>query len=111
VAGSAARDAETGVWKSGGGGLEFWKVSARWSSHRLTFVALAAGGAGRTVWLVKIFSTDVGHAPSGSMRILILLAFSAPGAAGTTAFGVQVAPKEADKLTILNRRSRWHAST
>jgi hypothetical protein len=49
--------------KSGGGGLEFWKVSAGWSSHRLTFVALAAGGwwlvAGRTVWLVKIFSTDL----------------------------------------------------
>lgn len=63
VAEPAATDAETGVWKSGGGGLEFWKVSARWSSHRLTFVALAAGGwwlvAGRTVWLVKIFSTDL----------------------------------------------------
>ena len=60
VAEPAATDAETGVC---GGGLEFWKVSARWSSHRLTFVALAAGGwwlvAGRTVWLVKIFSTDM----------------------------------------------------
>jgi hypothetical protein len=65
----------------------------------MTFVALAAGGwwlvAGGRPHAVACQDFLHGHAPA-LCEFLILWAFSAAGAAGTTAFGVQVAPKEAD---------------